>query len=259
MIQIADRRLTSVIKGRTTVAAENACKALLLKLPDSDYLVGYTGLALVEGKPMIHHLAECFTRAWAKCGENFDAFWVWAKIEVRDLFTSPSFMAYRGQDRRFTVMASGFVYDPQRLFASPRYLLMSNFQEWGVADHPVASSRFNFLPFQPKKDVQEPLTFIQAVGAYGVVRSEDIEALRVLLEECTNPRHVKNRIRGLFSRYTQMSSTIGPALNMSILYPGGDFDVDSFDGATTGDFGTHVLDLSGKQPTYLEAVPIAKR
>lgn len=255
VIQVSDRRLTSYVKGQYSPVDESAGKSLLLKMTNADYLIGYTGLARIQGEPTLHHLAVCFERAWQQ-HDNPDTIWVLFRRELRKLFGSPAVQMFKPEDRRLSIMASGHIYDDERRYSSPRLAMMSNFQDWGDRDNPVAGEGFNFSTYAPRDEVPlSEVTTVQAVGAIRVVNEAERQELRRLLLKNVSPHHVKNVMRGYFVSFAKRSPTIGNGLNATILYPGGTVDVDGFAFCKGEEFGTRVLDLTGTTAVHYEYVP----
>lgn len=216
VVQVADRRLT----GPTGTVAQEQTKAIHFHLPTADFLVGYTGLAIVHGEPMHRELmvllADSAHQASFELLATADAI----TKNLTRLFRSPKVMAYRPQDRRLSMMMTGFhrVDDERHTVIQG---LWSNFQEWGVRDAAVAWDEFCFTPFSVRANQAWP-TLVERIGAYDALLPERVESeFRPLLASGRPPVAIRDKILHTLPAQSALHPTIGVNANAAILLPNG--------------------------------------
>lgn len=219
IVQVADRRL-STAAGPLPV---EQTKAIHFHLPASDFLVGYTGLALVGNKGMHQILMEVLQRS-AELG-NYEIGPTAEAItaELTKVFRSKEVRAYRPEDRRLTVMMTGF-----NRIESTRYTLIqglwTNYQDWNVGDYVEANDTFMFTHFAVRPGETWP-TIVQRIGAFEESQLPRIEsAIRPLLSQGKPPRAVRDRLVLDLPELSRQHRTVGVNANAAILYPNGQIE-----------------------------------
>lgn len=216
VVQVADRRLT----GPSGALPDEQTKAIHFHLPDADFLVGYTGLAMAGPEPMHRLLMQVL--ADAATGASFKLLDTATAIAdgLTELFARSKIARYRRQDRRLSMMMTGFHrVDHERHTVIQGF--WSNFQEWGVGDSPEAWDLFKFTPLSVKAGEEWP-TLIQRIGAYDALRQDRVDReFRPLLASGRPPAAIRDKIIRVLPEQAALHPTIGVNANAAILYPDG--------------------------------------
>lgn len=214
VVQVSDRRLTAA-----TVPAGEQTKSIHLKLPDADFLVGYTGLARVFGEPMnrllMGVLGDSATAAKFEAAETLRQL----GPHLDQLFASTRVQRYGASDRRFTIMVTGFIRYSENRYNLAQ-CLWSNFQVWGVGDAAHASETFNCVRLRPKMGEEWP-TLLQRIGQYQAWRAQDLEAIRPLLAKGRPPQAARDKILSVLPGQSLAYPTVGTSANAAVLTPDG--------------------------------------
>jgi len=243
VVQVADRRLSD---GKGPLEEEQA-KAIHLRLPRADFLVGYTGLAKIQDKPMNRVLMELLYKS-AERG-SFEPLATAEAItsHLTTLFQGRSVRAYRPQDRRLSVMMTGFhrVDDQHHALIQG---LWTNFQDWGSDDSAEAWDRFAFTPFSVRPGVKWP-TLVQRIGAYDALSLETVEeGLRPLLADAKPPTAIRDKMIRMLPAQSELHPTVGVNANAAILFPNGLVEWSYWTGAPSWTYsgGNTVLAIPGQ-------------
>lgn len=216
VVQVSDRRLTSA----AGVSVEQETKAIHLRLPTSDMLIGYTGLARVGTKPMSFEISEAL--ADAAIAAEFQPYETVQQFttQMTERFRRSPIRRYRASDKRLTVMATGFVrFEEGHTVVQA---LVTNFQNWGVGDDAEAWDTFQLTPFSAKAGEPWP-TLIQRVGAWGALSGPVAESqIRPLLAVGKPPHAVRDKMLALLPSQSALFSTVGVDANAAILLPSGE-------------------------------------
>lgn len=217
VVQVSDRRISS---GGVALS-DDEDKAVHLRLPTADLLVGYTGLARVGSDSMTQALMDCMIRI-AESGEfEPEAFVRRLCGELTTLFRSPPLRRYPARDRRLTVILTGFLYleghDRQARHTVVQALI-TNFQRWGVGDEAAAWDEFEpWFAFPIAGEVWP--TLVQRIGNWDAVPQELAEELRQLLAEGKPARAIRDKIVSMLPGWSDKFPTVGPEANCAILRP----------------------------------------
>lgn len=176
MIQLSDRRLST---GGLPVD-EKSNKATVFICANGRFAVGYTGISRVGAFSTQPWLVEALGEAGPPDFGVFESATRLARLLTDKFKTDRDLRRLPPQDRRLTVMLSGFLYNKPGGEAGS--LLISNFQDfYSGRDLPLAQPDFTLYAEKEKAATEEPLTYVQRVGAWQAMTGTDVENLRSLL------------------------------------------------------------------------------
>ncbi len=215
MIQFSDRRLSS----SGALIDDQSNKSTIFTCRNGRFAIGYTGLArtgsfktqewivdaLVRCAPPEHTIYETATRLADELTRFFS----------RDRRIS----GLPAPDRRLTIMLTGFVYNVANGKAG--CILISNFQDFSLLiDHPDAKRDFTLTALLEKDELEDPLTWVQRIGAWRAMTERDEMTLRALVATGAKQSAIINAgvglIREMSSRPTSMG-TIGKEVLVTVI------------------------------------------
>lgn len=243
VVQVADRRLSTANGPLPT----EQTKAIHYHLPNSDSLVGYTGLAKVGNKGMHLILMEVLQRSAEQGNYEIVSTAEAITLELTKVFQSKEVRAYRAEDRRLTVMMTGF----NRIDSTSYTIihgLWTNYQVWDVGHHTEANDSFAFTPSSVKPGETWP-TLVQRIGAFEERQIPRIESvIRPLLSEGKPPAAVRDRLVLDLPDLSRRHRTVGVNANAAVLYPGGQIEWSYSTGEPEWhhSFGNSVISVPGQ-------------
>jgi SEC-C motif len=177
VIQLADRRLTA--DGR--VVAEDYGKSGSIFFADSRFTFGFTGIARARGVDVRRWILDTLLRSGPPDFTAAGTLSRFAQQATLDFSRLPHFRSLAPLSRRLSIIFLGYIYNqnPPLLAAG----VVSNCQDFSTGKETlVAREEFVFSHTQEKQPRVENPTFIQHVGAMGLLSEADVAALREVLE-----------------------------------------------------------------------------
>lgn len=217
VVQVSDRRLTS---GGASVTDEET-KAIYLQTPNSQMLIGYTGIARLASKSTNQVIQELLTDTVIKrAGLDPSALVRELAVQLGDYLTNGPGSSYGAEDRRLSVSLTGFVHTDGG-WSGPVQALLTNFQVWGRHDEPRAGPVFTHTFFEfPDGIADADATLIQKLGRWDVIADADMESVRALLAPGKPPSAARDKMVSLVDDIGQREETVGRQMNAVILRPG---------------------------------------
>ncbi|MGH9761471.1 MAG: SEC-C domain-containing protein [Blastocatellia bacterium] len=219
IIQVCDRRLTS----NGAVVEDSASKVGHALCDDGAFLYCFTGLARRGSHTTSRWLLEAFYQAAQRDHTVRGIIEGFANQAAAYFQASQDLRQLSAQDRRLTVMASGYLTD-HHIFNA----LITNFQDFDTyVDYPKAKPEFSYWSWKSDDTVSRNPTLIQAIGRFGALSEvDDVPRLRNMLERHAPAEALRNAavalIRNIADR-PQAGGTVGKKLNIGIL-PRSDLD-----------------------------------
>jgi hypothetical protein len=215
LIQVSDRRLS--IDGH--LVDDDAFKGGVLICANARFAFGFAGLAKCGTFNTDFWLLENLT----KLGQpDFDAKSILDRLTEKatlDFSSLPSIANVSAKDKRLSVMFSGYLYHHSPPMAA--YAIMTNFQNFNTFnDDANARDSFKCTYWNEKSPRQENSTFIQRIGVWPAMFTNDETSLRILLSERKPAKAIVDKtveiIRNMADR-PQAGGTIGKQLSSVIL------------------------------------------
>jgi hypothetical protein len=217
VIQVSDRRLST----RHKVVTDDSNKATVLVCRNDRFAVGYTGIATSPYKGfrtqtwLIDSFMSCAAPDYTiyELSERFE------KKASHDFKHIPFLRALPPTEKRLSIMLSGYLTHGSR----PRIanIVVTNFQDLQSGqDYPEAKDEFWTVYELEQNDFKPDTTFIQRVGAWQAMTSEDEEILRNMLSQRKPQRALINRTVNLVRRMADRPTarnTIGKHLIVTII------------------------------------------
>lgn len=245
IVQVSDRRLTT---GTGAVFTEDATKVVYIQTPSAQFLMGYTGLAIIGKQPTNQVLMELLEEAlkfsdleFEKAVNKFCSLLTakWSEWRIRHIGE-----AYT----RLSIVLTGYIFTEEGV-AGPLQVLLSNFQEWGIGDSDKAWTEFKTYFLSPK---DEWSTLLQRIGAYDAVQPEMLENVRPLLAEGKPPEAARDLLLSWLPKQSTSFPSVGARANAVILKPG-EMPTGSYhsDVATSAIHGFDSLTMQDKERSVL--------
>ncbi|MET4618722.1 hypothetical protein ABIE18_000145 [Arthrobacter sp. 2762] len=212
IVQLSDRRLTTADGG---IFTEDETKVIYIQTPSWQVVMGYTGLARFGRQPTNQVLMELMEAALLASNHQIDATFEkfrelitekWKKREARQA----------GVHARLSIVITGFTLDGDARYRGPFQWLITNFQDWGVADHAAPWPEFKNTFLSP---VGEWPTVIQRVGAYQALPQTQVEELRGRLDKGVPASAVTDSMLNLLPGQSRAFPTVGTRANSVIIRP----------------------------------------
>ena len=203
-VQVSDRRLTSL----GAVVDEETCKGGALETGDARLAFGFTGIARVLG----FEIRRWIMSTLLECGPpDHIAQFVLERFRSRasqDFVNLPQLGRLRPEDKRITIIFSGFLYSesPPRVV----YAMLSNFQDFNTGeDSPSAWPEFRSFYARERRPWTGEITSVQRIGQHMVAPGEVLEPLRALLERRLPMKAVVGKAIRLLVRLADTSGARG--------------------------------------------------
>lgn len=213
IVQVSDRRLTT---GTGAVYTEDATKVVYIQTPSAQFLMGYTGLAIINNQPTNQVLMELLEKALKSVELDFEK----GVHEFCSLLTARwSTWRMRKIDAahtRLSIVLTGYVFT-ENGSVGPLQVLLSNFQEWGKGDSKEAWDEFKTYFLTPK---DEWSTLLQRIGAYDAAPTDMLEEVRPLLAKGKPPEAARDLLLSWLPKQSTSFPSVGARANAVILKPG---------------------------------------
>jgi len=178
VIQISDRRLTS---GRNVIN-DNSNKATCIICRNGRFAVGYAGLALVGSFNTQAWLLDTFFKCASPEYTIYEIVKRFAKRASQDFKQIPFLAKLQSPYKRLSIMLSGYLTHGEKPLIGN--LIITNFQDFRLGiDYPGAKDEFWIMSELEKDDTSSEATFIQRVGFWQAMNSQDEINLRNLLRQ----------------------------------------------------------------------------
>ncbi|BAU10844.1 hypothetical protein LEP3755_13360 [Leptolyngbya sp. NIES-3755] len=217
VIQISDRRLSKHQK----VVTDDSNKATVFICRNGRFAVGYTGIAISPHKGfrtqrwLIDSFMDCAAPDYAiyEISERFE------KKASRDFKYIPFLRSLAPSEKRLSIMLSGYLTHGSRpLIAN---ITITNFQDFQSGqDYPEAKDEFWTIYELEQDDLKLDTTFIQRVGAWRAMTSEDERILRNMLGQRKPQKALINRAVNLVRQMSDRpaaGNTVGKHLIVTII------------------------------------------
>lgn len=214
-IQVSDRRLSA--NGATLTDESN--KATIFACDSGRFIVGFTGLATIgpfrTQRWILNTLSACAAPDyWAPA--IFERF---RQQASKDFATAPFIRALGGNQRRLTIMLSGFLVSPQGTL--PVLQFITNFQNFDSGyDDDAAWPEFREWHFILRTDIDDAAD-VQRIGNRAGLPLSDVFAVKALLAQRKTPNAVIGKMAAAIRRaadHPASGGTVGKQL-MSVILP----------------------------------------
>jgi hypothetical protein len=218
IVQVSDRRLTWS-DGRAP--EEEECKAIHLRLPAADFLIGYTGLAKIGSKRTSDVIMEILVDAAAASGYDANRLFETLADELSGMFGSWPIRSLTSAQRRLTVMATGFIYRDLQTIPGPFQVLLTNYQDWFRGDSRDAWPTFRTMWRSPTGG--DPWsTLLERVGAWPALPNAEFQTFHALLTGKAPAHAFRDKVIAAMPAIADNHPTVGRELNAAILPIGDD-------------------------------------
>lgn len=186
-MQVSDRQLTT---DTGAVLTEDETKVVYIETPDAQFIMGYTGLAMVGKQPTNQILMELLFESFSSSGVEIDDAIPAFVQALSKRWQEWSVRRHGSMYTRLSVVLTGFRLLDDRSYG-PFQILLTNFQDWGKSDSVHVWDEFKIQLLSPK---DEWSTLLQRIGNYDALPLEMIEELRPLLAEGKPPEAARDKI-----------------------------------------------------------------
>lgn len=177
VIQVSDRRLSW--NGSTITDDSN--KATCLICIDGRFAIGYSGLAYYESFNTQNWILETLINCAYPEYTIDNIIEKFAQKATNEFINNPTLKKLLPSQKRLSILFTGYLFgsDKSCIYS----ILVTNFQDYekGI-DYSEAKSNFCIIKEREKKELNENITFIQRIGAWKAMKSDDEKELRLLLQ-----------------------------------------------------------------------------
>lgn len=217
MVQASDRRISSALH----IVSEEETKSMYLQMPNAQYAIAYTGIARVGTRPTNQVIADLLVdRVIARARWDHNALIHEFRAALTQLFRSAQVTRYRAEDRRLSVILTGYQWHGER-WTGPVQALLTNFQDWGVDDSPIAWNEFTTrFMWIPEHTPPSRASIVQKLGRWDLVSADEGEQMRSWLAPGRPPRAARDQMVAFIRSRSKPATGVGGQCNTLIIRPG---------------------------------------